>query len=136
MDIKEKHYNQIQKNGHRLTRHRVAIIEILEQGKLTFKDLQNKLSSRNLINIASIYNNLDFLISENIVIELRLGNKTYYDLTRFNKQKDSTHIYVLNKQTNDILEINNKDLINLKQIDRDECIELFEEYKKQGKTIY
>lgn len=31
---------------------------------------------------------------------------------------------------------NNKDLINLKQIDRDECIELFEEYKKQGKTIY
>ena len=29
-----------------------------------------------------------------------------------------------------------KDLINLKQIDRDECIELFEEYKKQNKTIY
>lgn len=31
---------------------------------------------------------------------------------------------------------NNKDLISLKQIDRDECINLFEEYKKQNKTIY
>lgn len=31
---------------------------------------------------------------------------------------------------------NNKDLINLKQIDRKNCIELFDEYKKQNKTIY
>lgn len=30
----------------------------------------------------------------------------------------------------------NKELILFKQIDREECIELFEEYKKQGKTIY
>ena len=31
---------------------------------------------------------------------------------------------------------NNRDLINLKQIDRDECINLFEEYEKNNKTIY
>ena len=31
---------------------------------------------------------------------------------------------------------NNKDLINLKQLNREECIDLFEEYKKQEKTIY
>lgn len=30
----------------------------------------------------------------------------------------------------------NKELISLKQLDREECIELFEDYKKQGKTIY
>ena len=30
----------------------------------------------------------------------------------------------------------NKDLISLKQIDRDDCINLFEEYKKQDNTIY
>ena len=39
------------------------------------------------------------------------------------------------EQTQDSLNTNT-DLINLKQIDRDECIELFEKYKKQGKTIY
>ena len=31
---------------------------------------------------------------------------------------------------------NNRDLINLKQIDRDGCINLFEEYKKNNKIIY
>ena len=30
----------------------------------------------------------------------------------------------------------NKDLINLKQMDRDECIQAFEEYKKENGVIY
>ena len=30
----------------------------------------------------------------------------------------------------------NKDLIQLKEIDRKECIELFEEYKQKNKEIY
>ena len=30
----------------------------------------------------------------------------------------------------------NKDLINLKQIDRDECITLFNKYKEENRTIY
>ena len=34
------------------------------------------------------------------------------------------------------LEGKNKDLINLKQMDRDECIKVFEEYNKNNGTIY
>ena len=34
------------------------------------------------------------------------------------------------------LEGKNKDLINLKQMDRDECIEAFNEYSKNNGTIY
>ena len=34
------------------------------------------------------------------------------------------------------LEGKNMDLINLKQIDREDCINLFEEYEKNNKTIY
>ena len=34
------------------------------------------------------------------------------------------------------LEGKNKSLINLKQIDREKCIELFKDYKKQNKVIY
>ena len=30
----------------------------------------------------------------------------------------------------------NKDLISLKQLDRDECIKLFDQYKQENKTIY
>ena len=34
------------------------------------------------------------------------------------------------------LEGKNRDLIYLKQIDREECVSLFEEYRKKNKTIY
>ena len=36
----------------------------------------------------------------------------------------------------DFIKGNNKDLLSLKQIDRDECIKVFEKYKKDGGVIY
>lgn len=36
----------------------------------------------------------------------------------------------------DFLKGNDVNLLNMKQIDRNECIELFEEYKKDNKVIY
>ena len=38
--------------------------------------------------------------------------------------------------TEDKMKGENKDLINLKQMDRDECIQAFEEYKKENGVIY
>ena len=58
--------------------------------------------------------------------------KVYYACTK----NDAAGIGFRDDMIYEYLKGNNKDLINLKQIDRDECIELFEEYKKQGKTIY
>lgn len=56
----------------------------------------------------------------------------YYACTK----NDASEIGFRDDMIYEYLKGNNKDLISLKQIDRDECIELFEEYKKQGKTIY
>lgn len=56
----------------------------------------------------------------------------YYACTK----SDAAEIGFRDDMIYEYLKGNNKDLINLKQIDRDECIELFKEYKKQGKTIY
>lgn len=56
----------------------------------------------------------------------------YYACTK----NDAAEIGFRDDMIYEYLKGNNKDLISLKQIDRDECIELFEEYKKQGKTIY
>lgn len=36
----------------------------------------------------------------------------------------------------DYLKGNNKELIHLEQMDREECIKLFEEYRESGKVIY
>lgn len=56
----------------------------------------------------------------------------YYACTK----NDAAEIGFRDNMIYEYLKGNNKDLINLKQIDRDECIELFEKYKKQDKTIY
>lgn len=56
----------------------------------------------------------------------------YYACTR----EDASKIGFRDDLIYEYLEGKNKDLISLKQIDRDECINLFEEYEKQNKTIY
>lgn len=56
----------------------------------------------------------------------------YYACTK----NDAAEIGFRDDMIYEYLKGNNKDLINLKQINREDCIDLFEEYKKQGKTIY
>lgn len=56
----------------------------------------------------------------------------YYACTK----NDAAEIGFRDDMIYEYLKGNNRDLINLKQINREECIDLFEEYKKQGKIIY
>lgn len=113
METLNKYYEAIQKSGHRLTKNRKIMIEILENRHLTFKEIQKELNARGLFNVASIYNNLDFLVSEGIVAEIPVGNKKYYDLALDNPGhiKDS-HIHIVLKDTNKITEINDFDIFD------------------------
>ena len=56
----------------------------------------------------------------------------YYGCTR----EDAGNIGFRDDAIYEYLEGKNKDLIDLKQLDRDGCIGLFEEYKSEGKIIY
>lgn len=56
----------------------------------------------------------------------------YYGCTR----EDAGNIGFRDDAIYEYLEGKKKDLLELKQLDRDDCIALFEEYKKEGKTIY
>ena len=58
--------------------------------------------------------------------------EVYYACTR----EDAGKIGFRDDVIYDYLEGKNKDLISLKQIDRDECIDLFNEYEERNKTIY
>lgn len=106
MNLKEKYYDQIRKSGNRLTENRVAMIDILENQHLTFKEIQAELQKRGFYNVASIYNNLDFLVKEKIVIELFVNNEKYYDLAMDNPghSRDS-HIHIGLQDTGEISEI-------------------------------
>lgn len=111
MSTLNTYFETIKNRGFRLTKNRISIIEILENKHLTFKEIQKELSKRGLNNVASIYNNLDFLVSEGIVAEIPVGNKKYYDLALDNPghTKDS-HIHIVLKDTNTITEINDEDI--------------------------
>lgn len=56
----------------------------------------------------------------------------YYACTR----EDAANIGFRDDLIYEYLKGNNKDLISLKQIDRDACIDVFEKYKNENKTIY
>lgn len=56
----------------------------------------------------------------------------YYACTR----EDASKIGFRDDLIYEYLKGNKSDLIDLKQIDRDNCIQLFDEYKKNNKTIY
>ena len=58
--------------------------------------------------------------------------EVYYGCTK----KDAGKIGFRDDMIYDYLKGKNKDLINLKQIDREECIKTFEEYKNNNGVIY
>lgn len=113
MSSLDKYFQKIRKSGHRLTNNRIVIIEILENQHLSFKELQKELKKRGFHNVSSIYNNLDFLIRENIVVELYIGNTKYYDLATYNPgHNEENHIHIIDHETNKI-----KDLMNTEIFD-------------------
>ena len=58
--------------------------------------------------------------------------EVYYACTK----KDAANIGFRDDAIYEYLKGNNKHLIKLKPIDREECIEVFEEYNRENKTIY
>ena len=111
MDIKERYYHRIRTENMRLTKSRKAMIEILENQHLTFKEIQKALASRGFYNVSTIYNNLEFLIEHRIVVEIYINETKYYDLAMGNPMHSAdSHIHIMNKDTNEITEINSPDI--------------------------
>jgi len=111
LDIKERYYHRIRTENMRLTKSRKAMIEILENQHLTFKEIQKALASRGFYNVSTIYNNLEFLIEHRIVVEIYINETKYYDLAMGNPMHSAdSHIHIMNKDTNEITEINSPDI--------------------------
>ena len=56
----------------------------------------------------------------------------YYACTR----NDANEIGFRDNAIYEFLEGKNRDLLNIQEIDREECLEVFENYRKNNKTIY
>jgi len=111
VDIKERYYQRIRTENMRLTKSRKAMIEILENQHLTFKEIQKALAARGFYNVSTIYNNLEFLVDQKIVVELYINDTKYYDLAMGNPMHSAdSHIHIMNKDTNTITEVNSTDI--------------------------
>ena len=113
MDLKERYFNKIRSERLRLTNSRKAMIEILEDKHLSFKEIQKALANRGFYNVSTIYNNLEFLMEHKMVVEIYINNVKYYDLALDNPMHSAdSHIHVLNKETNEITEVNSPDIFD------------------------
>jgi len=113
VDVKERYYQKIRTDNMRLTKSRKAMIEILENQHLTFKEIQKALASRGFYNISTIYNNLEFLVEQKIVVEIYINDTKYYDLAMGNPMHSAdSHIHIMNKDTNEITEVNSTDIFD------------------------
>lgn len=108
MDKKKKYFDQLRKNNLRITNARKAMIEVLEDNHLTFKEIQRELAKRGFTNVSTVYNNLDFLLEHKIAVELYINDTKYYDLALDNPMHNAdSHIHMIVRDTNTITEINN-----------------------------
>ncbi|MDO9628510.1 MAG: transcriptional repressor [Acholeplasmataceae bacterium] len=113
MDLKERYYHKIRTDKMRLTKSRKAMIEILENQHLTFKEIQKALAARGFYNVSTIYNNLEFLVEQRIVVEIYINDTKYYDLAMGNPMHSAdSHIHIMNKDTNEITEVNSPDIFD------------------------
>jgi Fur family transcriptional regulator, peroxide stress response regulator len=113
MDLKERYYHKIRLDKMRLTKSRKAMIEILENQHLSFKEIQKALASRGFYNVSTIYNNLEFLVEQKIVVEIYINDTKYYDLAMGNPMHSAdSHIHIMNKDTNEITEVNSPDIFD------------------------
>lgn len=111
MELRERYFQKIRSDKMRLTKSRKAMIEILENQHLTFKEIQKALAHRGFYNVSTIYNNLEFLIEQKIVVEIYINDTKYYDLAMGNPMHNAdSHIHILNKDTNEITEVNSPDI--------------------------
>lgn len=119
METKKKYFDQLRKKNLRITNARKAMIEVLENNHLTFKEIQRELVKRGFNNVSTVYNNLDFLLEHKIAVELYINDQKYYDLAMDNPMHNAdSHIHMILRDTNEITEVNSPEVFKyIKNLD-------------------
>ncbi len=105
----EAYLGQLREKGYRITKSRIALLEVLSDDHLTFKQIQMRLAEKGFTNVASIYNNIDFFLQEKIIVVLFINQVKYYEIAIDNKMHTAdNHIHLVDQANNQIIEINNK----------------------------
>jgi Fe2+ or Zn2+ uptake regulation protein len=116
MERYESIFNELRSQGMRITPQRREILTILQGRHLTFKDIRTELKRRGYTNLATVYNNIDFLLQHELIIELHIEGKRYFDLAIEEYSHDAnSHIHTLCQRSNTIIEINDSSIFEMIQ---------------------
>ena len=116
MELFEPIFNELRSQGLRITPQRREILDILRGRHLTFKDIRQELKKRGFTNLATVYNNIDFLLNHDLIIELHIDGKRYFDLAIEEESHDAnTHIHTMCQRSNTIIEINDDSIFEMIQ---------------------
>lgn len=100
--MKEKDYSKffshLEDGDFRLTNARKALLDVLENDHLTLKEIRKGLVDRGFTNLATLYNNLDFFLTNKVIMKLNIDGQTYYDIASDNPNHNhESHIHIVYK---------------------------------------
>ncbi|MDL2292215.1 transcriptional repressor [Acholeplasma sp. OttesenSCG-928-E16] len=94
--IKERFYKGVKKHNLRMTKPRKAMVEVLDNKHLTFKEILKGMQDRGYLNVQTVYNTLYFLLDQKVVCESFFNDLKYYELSLTNQNHDAnSHIHLI-----------------------------------------
>lgn len=114
MHDRDKVFQLLREKNVRLTKPRRAIIEILGDNHLTLQEIYDALLTKGFHNLGTVYNTIDFLLEHKIITQVFINGKKHYDLTiDEDTHTADSHVHVMCKMDNNIVEINQSELFDM-----------------------
>ncbi len=106
-------FDMMKENGIRITNARKHFIEILYENHFTFDDLYTRLCAAGQTNLATLYNNIDFLLNHKVIGMTNVDGVTYYEIILGSEFHNSdSHIHFQCDKTHHIHEFNSKKFLD------------------------
>lgn len=113
MDDFNKTVELIKKKNIRITKQRLAFLEVIYNNHFTFNEFYDKLKVKGYSNLATFYNNVDFFIDNGLLKKYYVNNADYYELLVNNDAHSlNSQIHFTCNKNNKLHEINTADLID------------------------
>ncbi len=113
MNVFSETLELIKSKNIRITKQRLAFLEVIYNNHYTFHEIYEKLKEKGYSNLATLYNNIDFFIDNGVISKFYVNNVDYYELSINNPEHHSNgKIHFSCNKRNKIHEVNTGDFLD------------------------